>query len=303
MRSENKLSKDEELNESKTLISNNLLHYLDFDAIDRNTQELFVNKMYHNDVFLRILSKTIIKGTRDDLFYSIFKPLRDGKLLLDVNVENIFRKSPDNFSYLLEFKQTFRSPSNMQEFLVIYSCDNEIFNSIVQSRECVIEAAIGVSDSEWINIDYAINNMYLKGEKTDGGKKKSIKLTPREVIGDELYKRVPIEELNPSSIRAFIFKLPDYHENFVFEFYYEVKNSFNDPYYYWIAENPMYLHSLVFNYENIKDCIGQVSANCIMGNQLYEPVHDRARGIYTIKTDGLIWPGHGALIVWRPRIK
>ncbi|MGX5858286.1 hypothetical protein ACWKW6_31810 [Dyadobacter jiangsuensis] len=292
----------EELSEVKTIITNNALEFLDFGLLEENAQRKFVQRIYDNDVFLKMLSEAIVDGKGEEVFHSIFKPLRDGNILIDVEVDHVFRISDQGKSYRLEFRQRFRAPSEMAEFFILCSCDNDIFNNIFYLKTCKIDCAIGVSRSEWNKISDTVTSIYLRGEQIKDGKKKSVRFKLDEVSIAEIERRFSLENLDAASLRAFSFRLPQDLSDYQFEFYYEVENSLSDPYYYWIAENPMHLKSVSFNYERIKSHVGVVSANCIMGNQLYEPVHDRVRGIYTVRTDSLVWPGHGGLLVWRPLI-
>jgi hypothetical protein len=281
--------------------ANSLWAVVDLDAISPEQKELLAKRFLQNRETMEALARVISGHVGSQFLFTHLLNLWKGNILCDVEVSNTLSvdKAADGV-YYLDFVQRFTLPRGEKEdIFVLFSCDNDFFNSLVTSP-VVIDCMVCVSESDWSGITDLLRFLRLKSARTIDGVRETKDIAFTEISSDRLQKRLGKAPADSGKIRGFVFRLPPNFHLHQYVFSYKIMNSLNDPYYYWFAENPMLVKSITIDYSGLRRSVGLVSANCFIGNYSCDPMHDQEHGVYRIDVDGLVWPGQGALIVWRP---
>jgi hypothetical protein len=210
-------------------------------------------------------------------------------------VENRLCRAPGRDDvYILEFRQTFCASPLKEAFLVVFTCDDDLFNDIMTS-DVVVDELVGTSPDEWKDIDEQIKTLSFNAARNHLGRRESIEVMPRVVNAADLGAKLG-SVVADDRVRVLEYELHE-EAGWTYEYFYRVVNRLSDPYYYWMAVNPMFVTKLVIDYRELKPLVGRVSANCILAST--DSSHDRELGVYVANVGSLVWPGQGAIIVWR----
>jgi hypothetical protein len=297
---EEAIRNDEDRKVTLREFSEKLWEQVDLDLIPRDQKERIVRRFIANPEIMKLFGGILV-GPRDGEFLiGHLANLSKGRALRDVEVVNKLVADDHEDTYALEFTQHFSvSREGKETFLILFSSDNELFNSLA-ARPLGVDAMVGVSEVDWKHLDQRIHSMKVKASRAVEGHRDSQDLQVIELRGEELTRHLGGLAVGRQRVRGFSAALPKESENYHFTFSYSVRNSLADPYYSWFAENPMFVRSVTIDYSGIQHRVGRVSANCFIGSYTSEPEHDLVRGVYRVQVDGLVWPGQGALVIWRP---
>lgn len=301
-RSEAAIIRINEKREMHKLIETKFISYLDIDAVGVENRRSIIDAILRSEEALREITNRIV-GIKGGRFYNSFlQPLIEKRAISNVSISNVLSSiDGDDACYNLEYNEKFEVPANKNNFIVLFSCDNEVFNDVVASS-IAIDSMVGTGENEWGDIDEQIKSLKLLVSRvSDNNKREVFEISPKNLSKKEIEAILGGGISSSSKIRVIAFDLRHAGAGWRYEFSYLVRQSFEYPYYYWFAENPMFVNSITIDYRAIIGVVGRVSANCILGNNSSKPEHDRRRGIYRVEVDGLVWPGQGAMIVWKSK--
>jgi hypothetical protein len=200
--------------------------------------------------------------------------------------------------YAMQFRQAFRASPPKTSYIVIFTCDHDLYYNVATSG-LMVDELVGTSTEEWTDIDKQVASLSFQAYRKHLGKRESIIIGSRQMEAAEL-GRLLNRPIDGDVVRAYEFKLQS-EDDWTYEYSYQVLNRLSDPYYYWIAVNPMFVSKLVIDYRDLKPMVGRVSASAGLGSAASEPQHDVEAGRYVVNVESLVWPGQGAVVVWRPR--
>lgn len=286
-----------EREEQRRLLTDRFLGALDLDRIPDTEITELAQQVTTNQRMMECIATTLLGPQGRTFYHAWLRPLIDGQALTAVTVEHrLCRVDGRSDVYSMAVRQSFCAPSHKGRFVVLVTCDNDLYNDLITS-DAVIDELVGTSAEEWSTIDSQLRSMSFRAWRVHEGKRDNIVIQPRTLRVGELTESFG-RRVDSDLVRGFVFDLGP-QEDWTYEVYYSVINRVSDPYYYWTAENPMFVDRLSFDYREVAHLIGRVSANCILGSTAGEPVHNADAGTYIVDVRSMVWPGQGGILVWR----
>lgn len=286
---------------SQRRLTERFLYALDLEKVpDRDAEQLGA-QVANSDRMMELIAANLLGEQGRTFFYTWLKPLVDRKVLYSATVENrLCRIGQRTDVYTMEFRQSFRAPRFKTHYFVVFTCDNDLYNDFITASGASPDEMVGTSIEEWADIDAQLASLSFTAYRNHLGSRQSKSLVPEPVEAAELERRLG-QTTSAERVRAFDFELHR-EDDWNYEYSYRVRNRLSDPYYYWTAVNPTFVSKLIIDYRELKPLVGRVSANCILGSASSDPHHDAEVGVYIVNVESLVWPGQGAMIVWRPQV-
>lgn len=289
---------DDERIEQRRLLTERLLQAIEFDRLPESECRPLAERLASSDRMMSLISQALLGPQGEEFFFTWLKPLVENRVLESATVEHrLCRLNGRDDAFTMEFHQHFQAAKAKDSYVIIFTCDNDLYNDLVTSGWGVDELA-GTPTEEWPRIDEELTSLTFTAYRQKFGKRETVKVQPRSLHASEIQERLG-HPVDGNLVRGFHFDLRsenDWH----YEYSYRVTYLLSDPYYYWTAINPMFVRRLVIDYRELRPLMGEVSANCILGSASSDPHHDVDIGTYSVNVDSLVWPGQGALLVWRP---
>lgn len=277
-----------------------LLGLMDFRKLTAAEVSTVASHISADERLMAEVSRSLL-GTVDgsSFYYTWLKPLVDGAVLQDVEVVNrLKRVTARTDVYDLDLRLRFSPPASKRAFVVVITDNNDLYNSFLTSSVAVDEL-VGTSTEEWASIDEQAASLSLRAYRTRRGEREVVSVRRETLPSSALSARLG-REITTDRVRAFSFPLADPSEGWRYEYSHVIRNRVSDPYYYWTAVRPMSITHITMHYGDAMPVLGRVSANSLLGSSENAPEHDRKAGHYSITINSLVWPGQGALLIWRP---
>jgi len=287
--------------EHQSKLLGNLAGSLHLDKLTEELHEAFAKRVVESQQTMQLVAKHLAGSSDDgDEFYrGWINPLLSGEALRDVYVTNTLVSCTDPRCYNIQFQQSFRKGSGFSSYIVVFTCDNNVYENFITSSINVGEM-VGTSPSEWYDIDKQVESLTMIAI---GGQLRTNRVLERQRLSkQDLGKLINHDDFLESTVRAFEFFLEE-DSRVQYKFSYNVRNRLSDPFYVWTAVRPTFMKELTINYSDLRSNmrVGPVTANSIVNRTRSFPNHNLTQGIYSVTIDSLLWPGQGAFIVWRPQ--
>ena len=294
-----------EVAEHQAKLLGNLAGSLDLEKLSEEHLKAFAERVVNSQKTMQFVAEYLVGSSEDgcEFYRGWIEPLLLGQALRDVEVTNKLVSCPHSpCCYNIEFKQSFTKGSGVSSYIVVFTCDNSVYENFITSSVNVGEM-VGTSRGEWYDIDSQVESLTMRAttiKPIAEQRRKRRVIEPRKLSKQALSELIKFDNFDDSDVRAFEYDL-EQDSGVKYEYFYIVRNRLSDPFYVWTAVRPTFMKSLTIDYSGLLTLIGPVTANSIVNRTASLPEHNSTQGIYSVDINSLLWPGQGAFIVWRPR--